>query len=183
MLLTKKKSKLRFELKLDAYTPVAVLKAFVKIGLTLMPPEELPHFSEVLAWIREPDHTKSPVEKWPVHWTFQPGPMPNDLIVVFLLRRKISVKGVPYAFLVLAYGNEVFQVPLLSPKQDSAIRDRELKLPAFPTPGGPNPELYGEGRSASLDLCGREVVRGERTPIVLGFDQVELKDFRDKNGD
>ena len=177
------KKQVRFELKRDAYTPVAVLKAFIKIGLTLMPPEELPHFSEALAWIREPDHTKSPVEKWPVRRTFQPGPMPNDLIVVFLLRRKISVTGIPYAFLVLGYGNEVFQVPLLSPKQDSAIYGRELTFPAFPTPGGPNPALYGEACSASLDLCGREVLRGEKTSIVMGFDRVELKDFRDQDGD
>ena len=172
---------MRFALKRDAYTPIAVLKAFVKIGLTLMPVEELAHFSEALDWIREPDHTKSLVKKWPVYWTFQPGPMPNDLLVVMLLRRKTSLMSVPYAFLVLAYGNDVFQVFLPSPKQDSAIHDRELALPAFPTPPSHNPELYGKKRVTLLDLCKRGVVRGEKVPIVLGFDEAELTDFRGKD--
>ena len=175
------KKQLRFDLKRDAYTPIAVLKAFVKIGLTLLPVEELPHFSEALAWIREPDHTKILVKKCPVIQTFQPGPMPNDFLVVMLLRRKTSITSVPYAFLVLAYGNYVFQVFLPSPKQDRAIHDRKLTLPAFPTPSHPNPELYGKKRVVPLDLCRREVVRGEKVPIVIGFDQAELKDFRGKD--
>ena len=172
------KKQVRFEFKRDAYTPVAVFKAFVKIGLTLMPAEELPYFSEGLAWIREPDHTKRLMEKCPVFWTFQPGPMPSDRIVVFLLRRKSSVTGFPYAFLVLAYGNEMFQVPLPSPKQDNAISGRKLTFPAFPMFGGPDPALYGEMRYASLDLSGQGVVRDEKAQIVIGFGQAELKDLR-----
>jgi len=109
--------KVRFDLKRDAYTPVAVLKAFVKIGLTVLPAEELPNFTEAMAWIREPDHGKGLVDEFPLVWAFQPGPMPNDLIVLMLLRRRAGITGVPYAFMVLAYGNEVFQVFLPSPKQ------------------------------------------------------------------
>ena len=174
------KKQVRFELERDAYTPVAVLKAFVKIGLTLLPVEELPHFSEALAWIRE-DHTKSFVKKCTMVRTFRPGPMPNDLVVVMLLRRKTSVTGVPYAVLVLAYGNDMFQVSLPSPKQDSALYDQELTLPAFPMPGGPNPALYGKVDVEELDLCGREKVKGEQVPIAVGFDRAELKDSRGKD--
>lgn len=163
----------RFDLKRDAYTPVAVLKAFVKIGLTLLPAVELPNFTEALAWIREPDHTKGLVEEFPLFRTFQPGPMPNDLIVVVLMRRRASVTGVPYAFLMLAYGNEVFQVFLPSPKQDAAIAGQRLTFPAFPTPGGPDAARYGKAHLTLLDMTGRQVVRGEIVPIVLGFDQIK----------
>ena len=52
--------RLRLELKRDVFTPVAVLKAFVRIGLTLLPPDELPNFQTALSWIRNPDHTKCP---------------------------------------------------------------------------------------------------------------------------
>ncbi|MDE0360369.1 MAG: hypothetical protein OXI74_04285 [Rhodospirillaceae bacterium] len=166
----------RFELKRDPYTPVAVLKAFVKIGLTLLPEEELPNFRESMAWIRDSDHSKGFVEASPVLSTFQPGPMPRNLIGAILLRRKALVKDLPYAFLVLAYGNHVFQVALPSPKQDKAIVGQELRFPAFPAPDGPDPVRYGQPRTAPLDLCGREVVKGERVPIVLGFDQAVLKD-------
>jgi hypothetical protein len=171
------KKQLTFELKRDAYTPVAVLKAFVKIGLTLLPAEELPNFTEALAWVRELDHKKGLVKEFPMVRTFQPGPMPNDLIVVMLMRRRASVTGVPYAFLVLAYGNEVFQVFLPSPKQDVAISGQKLTFPAFPVPNGPDPARYGKAHTTLLDLTGREVIKGETVPIVLGFDQAVMTDL------
>lgn len=135
--------KVRFELKRDAYTPVAVLKAFVKIGLTVLPPNELPSFREAMAWIREPDHSKGLVDEFPLFRSFQPGPMPNDLIILMLLRRRSNIAGVPYAFLVLSFGNEVFQVFLPSPKQDATINGVKLTLPAFPVPGSVDPARYG----------------------------------------
>ena len=124
-----------FRLRRDTYVPVAVLKGFVKIGLTLMPAEEMANFAKALAWIREPDHRVGLVKDFPIFYTFQPGPMPNDLIFTCLLRRKAAASGVPYAFLVLAYGNEVFQVWLPSPEQDAAINGQPLNLFAFPAPG------------------------------------------------
>ena len=96
-----------FMLRRDTYVPVAVLKAFVKVGLTLMPAEEMANFGRALAWIKERDHRVEFVKDFPIVYTFQPGPMPNDLLVAFLLRRKIAALEVPYAYLVLSYGNEV----------------------------------------------------------------------------
>ena len=171
-----KRKQIRFELQRDAYTPVAVLKAFVRIGVTLVPAEELPNFSEALAWICEPDHSKSPVAKIPVSWTFLPGPMRNDLIVAILLRRRDSVAELPYAFLVLAYGNDVFQVCLPCPKRDNHLKGRMLWFPLFPSPMRPDPHLYGEPNVEKLDLCGRGIVKGEKIPVALGFDQLVMDD-------
>ena len=84
--LDEEKNRFQFEVKQGAYTPVAVLKTFVRIGLTLMPVEELPNFSEALDWIQEEDHTKSRVEKCPVIQTFLPG-VKLDGILAFLLGR------------------------------------------------------------------------------------------------
>lgn len=165
------KKQIRFELTRDPYTPVAVLKAFVKIGLTLLPAEELTNFTEALAWIREPDHTKGLVKQFPALWTFQPGPMRSDLIVAMLMRRRAGVTNMPYAFLVLAYGNDVFQVFLPSPKQDAGIAGQTVSFPAFPVPGGLDPSRYGKPRTMLVDLTGRTLVRGELLPIAIGFDQ------------
>ena len=161
----------RFELKRDTHTPVAVLKAFVRIGLTLLPDEELPNFSDILQWIRESDHTKSSWKELPVISIFQPGPMPNDLIVVMLLRRKPLITGVPYAFLILGYGNDVFQVFLPSRQHDKDMKGNSVTLPVFPTPGGPDPVKYGKPRSRILDLTGRNVVKDDIVRVVLGFEQ------------
>ena len=145
------KKQFRLEFKSDAYRPVAVLKAFVKIGLTLLPVEEVPNFSEALAWVRGLDHPKSRVKIHPVIQTFQLGPM-QDYPMILL--RKTAVMDVPYAFLVLTYGNNMFQVHLPSPRQDSAIYNRGWTMPVLPTL--PNPAVYGKPRMTKLDLYGRE---------------------------
>ena len=131
------KRRVTFILERDPYTPIAVLKAFVRIGLTIIPHEELVNFADTLGWIRELDHSARFIEKCPIVSTFIPGPMPSDLTFVSLLRRRVGVADLPYAFLILGYGNNVYQVCLPSPKQDQIIRGKELKLPPFPTPDGP----------------------------------------------
>jgi hypothetical protein len=162
-----------FRLRRDTYVPVAVLKAFVKIGLTLMPEAEMVHFRETLAWIRETNHQLGFVTEFPVLYTFQPGPMPSDLIVAFLLRRKPTASDVPYAFLVLAYGNEVFQVLLPSPEQDASIDGKPITLYPFPSPGHPDRRRYGTPRTGKLDLTGRDPVKGEFSTLRLGFDEIQ----------
>lgn len=66
-----------FKLKRDSYTPVAVLKAFMKVGLTLLPDEEVRNFPHLMAWVQETDHSRGFAQQAPIIYTFQPGPMPN----------------------------------------------------------------------------------------------------------
>ena len=175
--LDEEKKQFRFDIERGTYTPVAVLKTFVRIGLTLMPPEEVPNFSEALDWIQEEDHTKSRVEKCPVIQTSLPLPgIKLDRAHVILLIRKAAVMGVPYAFLVLGYGYDMFQVCLPS-LQDRSIYGRNLTLPAFPILGI-DPALYEKVRVRveELDLCGREKVKGEQVPIQVSFSQIRIRD-------
>jgi len=164
--------RITFKLKRDSYIPVAVLKAFMKIGLTLLPDVEVENFPHLIAWVRDGDHSRQFAEKCPIIYSFQPGPMPNDLIAAFMLRRKPQVKGYPYAFLVLGYGNEVFQVSLPSQKHDVAINGQSVSIPPFPIPGSPDPARFGTAGRALLDFTGRETVRGEIVPIVVGYEEV-----------
>ena len=168
------KKQLRITLERDVFTPVAVLKAFVKIGLTLIPPEELPSFRDALSWIRDPDHTKPFVAQLPLFYTFQPGPMPTDQIVFMLMRRKRFVEDLPYAFLILRLANFMYQIFLPSLARDRAINGKKLSLPPFPILGGPDQLKFGEARVTPIDLCGKHPVRGETVPITLGFDHIEV---------
>jgi len=70
--------RITFKLKRDAYTPVAVLKAFVKMGLSLMPEAELLNFQAALKWISLSDHSIGLVHEFPILYSFIPGPLPND---------------------------------------------------------------------------------------------------------
>ena len=165
-----------FELTRDVYIPVAVLKAFVRMGLTLLPEEEIAHFSEALAWVREPDHTKSPMREFPVLSTFQPGPMPNDLIVVRLLRRNSRVTSVPYAFLILGYGNETFQVCLPSPSQDREIMGKQITLPFYLLYDASRQSDYPKARRRVLNLTGQVPIKDEPCQIQMGYDHADVEE-------
>lgn len=163
--------KITFKLKRDAYTPVAVMKAFMKIGLTLLPDREVKNFSHLMAWVRHTDHSVRFADKCPILYSFQPGPMPNDLISACILRRQSQVSGCPYAYLVLSYGNETFQVQMPSHEHDAAVNGRSFSIHPFPTPGSPDPARFGPSGRGLLDLTGREVVRGELMPITVSYEQ------------
>ncbi|WP_457662306.1 HNH endonuclease [Sinorhizobium medicae] len=159
-------NRITFKLKRDPYTPVAVLKAFMKIGLTLMPAVEIGNFEHLLAWIRDADHSRPFADKCPIIYTFSPGPRPNDLIGAMILRRKPVTANVPYAYLILMYGNEQFQVQLPSKAHDGA--NAQYSIHPFPVPRSPDPQFDRPGRTL-LDLTAQEVVRGEVFPIIMGF--------------
>lgn len=170
-----------FKLRRDSYTPVAVLKAFMKIGLTLLPENEIGNFSGLMAWVREADHSKSYLNTCPVIYAFQPGPMPNDLIAALILRRKDTVTGYPYAFLILGYGNEVFQVPLPSEMHDGQMNGQSISIYPFPVPGHPDPARYGEPKRAVLDLMSSQVRKGEIMTMQVGYDSRVPVEILNKN--
>lgn len=159
-----------FKIRREPYTPVAVLKAFMKIGVTLLPDEEVPNFSELMAWIKESDHSKLYFNKCPVIYAFLPGPMPNDLVAAFILRRKRTVTGYPYAFLVLGYGNEVFQVPLPSEKDDGHMSGQPISIHPFPVPGHPDTARYGKTQRTVLDWMDCQVRKGEIMTMEMSYD-------------
>jgi hypothetical protein len=161
-----------FELYRDTYIPVAALKGLVKIGLTLIPDIEVSHFRETYDWIRDTDHSRNFVAKFPVFRTFIPGPMRNDLIVLFLMRRRVGIENVPYACFTFGYGNEVLQVFLPSIAQDECINSKLLTLPPFPTPGKCDEKLYGQSRTVVEHLTGRDPVKGEKIQVSFGFDEI-----------
>jgi hypothetical protein len=90
------KKEMVFKLTRDPYTPVAVLKAFVKMGLTLLPEEEMPNFPSALKWIRTEDHSIGTVFDWSVFHTFMPGSYRNDLVSTMVFRRKSDDIDLPY---------------------------------------------------------------------------------------
>lgn len=167
-----------FTLKRDPYTPVGVLKAFMKIGLTLLPEEEVVNFPHLMTWIKDADHARAFADRFPLIYSFTPGPRPNDVIAATLLRRKPGFTDIPYMYLVLGYGQEAFQVQLPSEQHDAAMNGKPITVPAFPVPGSPDPERYGKPRTGLLELTGRQVVRGDTVTIRVGYERSHHKDFR-----
>ena len=171
--INEKERQITFQLRRDPFTPVAVLKAFVKMGLSVMPDAEMRSFSHALRWIRNTDHRVGLVSEFPILYSFIPGPMANDKIVLLLFRRRDGIEDVPYAFFILSYGNEVFQVYLPSPKRDHTIHGKQLQLMPFPHPNDISPSGYGSVQRRVLNLTGLDVVKGEIVTLTMGFERAE----------
>jgi hypothetical protein len=156
-------------LGVDTYTPIAVLKAFTKMALSLMPEVELPNFQAALSWIRNPDHSVGLVNDFPVPYTFVPGVAPFAGIAAILLRRLSDDLPVPYLTFVLTYGNEVFQTIVPCPARDTAISGKLVHFLRFPNPYDLSLEPVAPMRRELIDLSGRSLVKGETVKTTLGY--------------
>ena len=164
-----------FQLTESSYTPIAVFKAFAKIGLTLLPDKEIDNFTETLQWIRNPDYSNDFVKKCSIIYTFVPGPMPSHVIVARLLRRNLQSIDLPYIFLILGYGNSLIQIWLPCRKMDEHIWGATLEMPPFPPIISPKSKIYGKPSTRVLDLSGREQVRDESKSHTFEFESIETK--------
>ena len=164
-----------FQLAGGSYTPIAVFKAFTKIGLTLLPNGEIDSFSETLSWVRNPDHSCGFVKHCSIIYTFVPGPMPSDTIIPRLLRRKTQSSNLPYIFLILGYGNCLVQVWLPCRERDESIWNATLEIPPFPPVIVPKSTTYGKPVTRVIDLSGREQVKDERKSHRFEFRSIETK--------
>ena len=145
----------------------------MRIGLTLVPESELPNFPHALDWIRETDHGRHGPLCIPAAVTFQPGPMPNDVIRAAVLRRKAAALHLPCAFVVLAFGNHQYQVCIPSWSQDLELFDTGGQMAPLPPVFGVGPAEYGHPRPQPLDLSGTAPVRGDQVHIALHYDRSE----------
>lgn len=147
--------RLKLTIPVEPYIPFAVLKAFWKIAITLMPEDELENFVDVRRWIMEKVHKT--IGKIAIFECFQPGPMPNNLIGLMLLLRKSDDRTYPYAFLAIRYGNQTFQVPVPSATLDEPGESRTL--PFFRFPDLIDPAVYGEAKFGARDLSSAVLAR------------------------
>jgi hypothetical protein len=161
---------LTFRLRRDPYIPIAVLKAFVKMGLSLVPDNNLPDFGTALAWVADPDHKKPVGTTQIVLATFLPGPTAGDTISLVVLRRNNDYVRLPFTIFVLCYGNELFQVALPSPEKDWALVGSQVELPPFPHPNDSSSFRYGRPYRYPLNLLGNAVVTDEEVTITMGYD-------------
>lgn len=159
------------QLRRDVHTPLAVLKAFVKMGLSVLPDSEMVNFTQALNWIRKRDHLDGFV--FPVMHTFAPGLIPNDRINVLLIRRKDGSSAAAYMFFILAYGNEMFQVMLPSPGRDllSGAASSAENLVPYPLP--PPSARFEPPSFQPLDLSGQQLVHGETVSLPIDEDRKE----------
>lgn len=156
---------IRFNLKRGVFVPLAVRKAFVKIGLTLLPEVEVPNFEEAIKWIRDSRYPNELMVRMPVLRTLVAGPMNGNIITVAVLRRIEPNNSLPYAFLVLSIAYESYQVMLPSPQFDPPLDAAPLRMPVFPVTTGHD----GESICTALNLLEGERVLDEAVSMVMSY--------------
>ncbi|WP_322080088.1 HNH endonuclease [Burkholderia cenocepacia] len=163
-----------FALTCEPHRPIAVYKTFVKMALSILPEKELPNFRQALAWIMNPVHFDDLPIVAPTTVTFRPGPMSFDGIEIEVICRKDDAPdSVPYAFLLLSYGHESFQVNLPSPERDVTSEGETISLPSFPwgaSDDGPL-EIF------PLDLRDPELVTDAIGGCTFRFETVQITDI------
>lgn len=156
-----------FCLKRDTYVPRDVLKAFVKIGVSLIPESELQPFKPLIEWIKGDQSIDLEMR---INHTFRPGNFRRDFIFISILRRKENIDHVSYAILILAYGNDVFQIPLPALDYDQKLNGLDIDFPFFKFPDDIN--IRVDSRYEQLDLNGVDEIKNEKISLTFKFDQI-----------
>jgi hypothetical protein len=118
----------------DSYTPRAVFKAFIKIGLALIPSRDTPFYAETFTWIVGNDHSKTFSTDYRILAQHLPGPPGNRGIGAVILRRTDDYVRLPFCFLIIFYGSQIFQISIPSSQKNWAVVPNWAnQVPWFPT--------------------------------------------------
>lgn len=161
-----------------AYVPMGVFKCLVKMAIAVMPPEEEKLCTHLKKWILLPTHTfeSYPYRPLRILYQFAPGPLPNDRVACWLLRRKPeSLKDCLYMQFVLQLSNHVFQIALPMHTEDR----KQLEAGKFTTCLWPNTWAdvehqlrYGRTGHKDFDMSGTKLVKGESTTMTFSYDHL-----------
>lgn len=166
----------KLTLERQPYVPMGVFKCLVKMAIAVMPPEEEQRCAHLKKWILLPDHTFESYPYTPllIIYQFMPGPLPNDRVSYWLLRRKPErANDCFYMQFVLQLSNHVFQIVLPMHVEDQ----KQLEAGTFQTGLWPNTWAgvdhqmqYGRSGHKQFDMSGTEQVRGETTSMTFHYD-------------
>ncbi len=168
----------KLTLERQPYVPMGVFKCLVKMAVAVMPAEEVERCAHLKKWILRPDHTfeSYPYKPLNIVYQFVPGPLPNDRVNYWLLRRKPERAGdCLYMQFVLQLSNHVFQIVLPMHIEDRThIEGRTPGIRLWPNTwaGVDHQVQYGRSGHKLFDMSGTEQVRGETTSMTFHYDQL-----------
>jgi hypothetical protein len=152
----------------DSYIPRAVFKAFVKIGLALIPTSDTSFYKETFAWIADSDHSKPFSTDYKITAQYTPGPPGNRGLGAAVLRRTDDYLKLPFCILILFYGSQAFQISIPSSKNWDVLSNQ---VPWFPVHSDETAAKWGTPVRHVLDLSGSTVAKGEIQQITMTYDQ------------
>jgi hypothetical protein len=166
------KKTMTLSLPRDSYTPRSVFKAFTKIGLALVPSGDTPLYAETFSWIADSDQNKCFSTDYRIMSQYMPGPPGNRGIGAAILRRTNDYVRLPFCFLIIFYGSQIFQISIPSSQKNWAVVPNQV--PWFPAHSAETVRKWGMPVRHILDLSVATIVKGEIERITMSYDQRNL---------
>ena len=154
------------------YIPRLAFKCLVKMAISLLPENELHHFTETIKWLNIENPSDDPVttqDAFSSMCSFTPGPKPFPWIMAALMKRKTDTAALPFMIFFIAFSHFTFQIAIPLSDMDSHLIGKKLTLPAFPN-------LYHDGtplgkvKYFAINLSSNNMVSNEDNHISLHFD-------------
>lgn len=157
---------LTFHLRRRPYRPAMVVKAMIKMALSVMPEEEMCNFQHALAFIKPDNSSVVLAAPTPFFHSFISGGSARDRIVFAVMTRKRDDFIAPYAYVLLRYGNEMLQMAVPSAEKDGALYGKNLTLKPYPCTS----EEDSAGKSTDfLPFVSMDFVRDEEIIITMSY--------------
>jgi HNH endonuclease len=157
---------LTLHLRRGPFRPAMVVKAMVKMALSVMPEEEMRNFQLALALIR-PDNSSAVLAAPPPFFhTFVSGGSAKDRIVFAVMTRRRDDFLAPYAYVLLRYGNEMLQMAVPSPEKDNALIGKRITLQPYPCT---TKEDSAGNSTEFLQFVSMDFVRNQELIIAMSY--------------
>lgn len=153
-----------------SYIPEYVLKAVIKMAISIAPKEEMPFLKDTIEWLMG-EKKEGKLPELFIRIYEKPALQPYCCLLkktsrYYLLR--------PSYFFVLAYSNLVIQVPIPFVFNDRTERPQVLRYPYYPAIQDMKNTKYSKGM---INLSGKEKVKGEDVWMTVSYSHVEGKDL------
>ncbi|MBU9438389.1 hypothetical protein KTE91_25200 [Burkholderia multivorans] len=169
----------KLTLERQPYVPMGVFKCLVKMAIAVMPQEEEKRCDHLKKWILLANHTFESYRYKPLNilYQFAPGPLPNDRVTYWLLRRKPDgIENCAYMQFVLQLSNHTFQIALPMHIEDRTILEGggtfETMLWPNTWAGVDHQMEYGRSGHQLCDMSGTDRVRGDTISMTFHYDQL-----------
>lgn len=149
------------------YTPQNVLKAIIKMALTIAPKDEMPYLRHTIDWLKNRPCSGGIA---PVIMRFYRSSLP--FTSCFLLQKKSNVtEPCPQYLFALAYKNIVIQTAVPFVEADGQYKNQKITYPYFPTSLDVDQKPF---LVKTENFAGTDKIRGERVDLALHYDRVDV---------
>lgn len=162
-----------------SYVPLNVYKTLLKMALTIMPDDDIKHFSSAINFI----NNEKAVPKMNLPVVEQKFGRGNDVfhfVSAFIFKRKDGVTDNVFAYtFILAYNNFCFQMPLIGCDLDTHLDGKKVEMTILPTP--PLIEGYQLIENRQINLSSAQKVSNEEVTIAMLFESMQEVDLTKEN--